>query len=481
MLFTEPAFLFAFLPALLLVYFLSPRSWQNHVLTLFSLFFYAIGEWQFLPWLLGSTAVNYFVALGLDAWKGTRRARVLLALGICVDLSLLLVFKYAGFLTRNLNEVLALVHLRVPVPRFALPLGISFFTFHKISYKIDVARGVAEVRRDPLDLLLYILLFPQLIAGPIVRYHDIAAELVRRTVTRAEFAGGVRRFVIGLGKKMLVANTVALAADRIFALPNGQLTTGVAWLGVVCYTLHIYFDFSGYSDMAIGLARMFGFHFLENFDFPYIARSITEFWRRWHVSLSRWFRDYLYIPLGGNRASPGRTYFNLVVVFFLCGLWHGASWTFVVWGLFHGGVLVIERLGLSGKVAALPRPLAHAYTLLLVMIGWVLFRAESLGQAGAFLRAMAGGGARSAVDGVGYYLDPGVALAIAVGVVGSTPWLPAAAAAWARWRERATRGVPLLGQAATDLAAHVALAGVFVLSILRVASGTYNPFIYFRF
>ena len=363
MLFTEPAFLFFFLPALLVAYFLAPDRARNHVLTLFSLVFYAVGEWQFLPWLLASTGVNYFVALGLAAWKGTRRERPLLAFGICIDLLLLIVFKYAGFFTRNLNEALALLHVPgLPVPAFPLPLGISFFTFHKISYKVDVARGVAEVRRDPLDLLLYILLFPQLIAGPIVRYHDIAAELVRRTIGRSEFAAGVRRFVIGLGKKMLVANTVAVAADRIFAVPGTDLSTGLAWLGVACYTVQIYFDFSGYSDMAIGLARMFGFHFLENFDFPYIATSVTEFWRRWHISLSRWFRDYLYIPLGGNRASPLRTYVNLVIVFFLCGLWHGASWTFVVWGLFHGAVLVVERLGLGAGAGDVAQAVRHVYT-----------------------------------------------------------------------------------------------------------------------
>ena len=294
----------------------------------------------------------------------------------------MIVFKYADFLVGNLNALLGPLRLApLSLPGIALPIGISFFTFQALSYVIDVYRREVPVQRNPFDLGLYIALFPQLIAGPIVRYHDVARQLVERVVTRQGFAYGVERFVVGLGKKVLIANTLAVQADLIFAIPADQLTAPVAWFGLVCYTLQIYFDFSGYSDMAIGLGYMFGFRFLENFSHPYVAQSITEFWRRWHISLSTWFRDYLYVPLGGNRGSALRTYRNLVLVFFLCGLWHGASWSFVVWGLLHGFLLVIERMGLGRLMARWPRALRHAWTLFFVMIAWVFFRADSLPQA----------------------------------------------------------------------------------------------------
>ncbi|WP_224240217.1 MBOAT family O-acyltransferase [Hyalangium gracile] len=483
MLFTEPAFLFLFLPVLLALYFLSPSRASNVIITLASLLFYAIGEWAFLPWLLASTALNYVVAIGLEALQGSRWRKPLLALGIATDLALLVVFKYATLFTESLNGLLAAVDAgQLPVPQIPLPLGISFFTFHKISYKIDVYRGVAQVRRNPMDLLLYILLFPQLIAGPIVRYHDIAQELVRRTIRWTDFSEGVRRFILGMGKKMLIANTVALVADRIFALPADQLSTGLAWLGVVCYTLQIYFDFSGYSDMAIGLARMFGFHFLENFNFPYISTSITEFWRRWHISLSRWFRDYLYIPLGGNRGSPLRTYANLVIVFLLCGLWHGANWTFLAWGAFHGAMLVIERLGLLEKLERVPRPLRHVYTLLLVMVGWVLFRADSLAQAGVFLRAMVGLGAAGGVEHtVARYLDDAVIVALIAGVLGSGPVWSWFSTRLEQLRAKARGLAQGLTGVAMAVGSNAALVAILLASCTQIASDTYNPFIYFRF
>src|SRR5258708_9332735 len=345
MLFTEPAFLFAFLPATLALYFLAPTRWRNAVLAFASLAFYAFGEPRFLPFLVVSIALGYVFAIWIERTRATPRGRAVLALAIALDLLLLVVFKYASWIADNVDRAVAALGLgHLPVPSILLPLGISFFTFHKISYEVDVYRGVTRAQRHPLTLGVYFLFFPQLIAGPIVRYHDIAAQLVSRVVTRGAFADGIRRVIIGLAKKVIVANTVAVVADGIFKIPDGQLTTPVAWLGVLCYTLQIYFDFSGYSDMAIGLARMFGFRFLENFEHPYASRSITEFWRRWHISLSRFFRDYLYIPLGGNRHGDARTYANLMIVFFLCGLWHGASWAFVAWGLYHGAFLVIERL-----------------------------------------------------------------------------------------------------------------------------------------
>lgn len=483
MLFTEPIFLFLFLPALLAVYFAAPERSRNLILTFSSLIFYAAGEYHFLGWLLGSIALNYWIAIGLDKYRGTRYSLPLLYGGIASDLALLIVFKYADFIVANANHLLSLMHLRThSLPGLALPLGISFFTFHKISYKIDVYRGTAEVRRKPLDLMLYILLFPQLIAGPIVRYHDIADQLIKRQLDWSVFAEGVRRFVIGLGKKMIIANTVALPADTIFALPTHELTPGLAWLGIVCYTLHIYFDFSGYSDMAIGLGKMFGFHFLENFHYPYIATSITEFWRRWHISLSRWFRDYLYIPLGGNRGSAFRTYCNLIIVFFLCGLWHGASWSFIAWGLFHGLFLVIERLGVSRLLERVPRALAHAYTMLVVVVGWVFFRADSLTQARAFLKALLGFAQGSGVAfHTGLYLNTELLLVLFIGLLGSLPLAPALS----RWINRssdeaetqAVTGLAVFGKTAELLF----LIAVFLYATMLIAAGTYSPFIYFRF
>ena len=483
MLFTHPFFLFFFLPAVLGIYYLAPRKARNAVLSLASLIFYASGEWGFVGWLVASVAVNYWIGRGIERTRGRPWSKRLLALGLVSDLALLVVFKYAGFLTENLNGVLPVLGLaELRVPKLLLPLGISFFTFHKISYKVDVYRGVAEAKKAPLDLALYILLFPQLIAGPIVRYHEIAGELVRRSYRREDFAEGVRRFVTGLGRKMIVANPAGQCADRIFALPTYELTTGVAWLGLVCYTVQIYFDFAGYSDMAIGLARMFGFHFPENFNYPYISTSITEFWRRWHMSLSRFFRDYLYIPLGGNRRSPRRTYANLATVFFLCGLWHGASWNFVIWGMLHGGLLVAERAGFAKVLDRLPRVVRHAYALFAVMLAWVFFRTNTWFDALAYLAALFGSAQGDRIAQYpALYLNHELLLALVIGVGGATPVL-----AWLRQaaeRVSAAPGSALRNASAATLAfGEVGVfAGILVYSIMLSAAGTYNPFIYFRF
>jgi alginate O-acetyltransferase complex protein AlgI len=365
-----------------------------------------------------------------------------------------------------------------------LPIGISFFTFQALSYVIDVYRGTVPAQRNPFHFGLYVSLFPQLIAGPIVRYADVAGQILERTVTREGFARGVQRFIIGLGKKMLIANTLASSADRVFALPAGELTLAAAWLGVVCYALQIYFDFSGYSDMAIGLGRMFGFDFLENFHYPYVARSVTEFWRRWHLSLSTWFRDYVYHPLGGNRQGRARTYANLLIVFFLCGLWHGASWTFIVWGLFHGAFLVLERLGLSRALERAWLPVRHAYTLLVVLVGWVFFRADSLAQAMLFLEAMVGLGAAGLSSMATLeYATLETVLVMMVAIPAATPLLPAlqdrANALLEDCRQRSWPVWPI--EIAYHGAGTLGLAALFLLSACTLAAGTYNPFIYFRF
>jgi alginate O-acetyltransferase complex protein AlgI len=518
MLFTEPTFLFLFLPVLLGLYYVTPelpvspklaRSGSeggklgptyarmhgpaNWLLVIASVIFYAKGGGSFTWLILASIAFNYRMAIAVDRARDTRprRAKLILLAAVAVNLTVLGIFKYANFFLSNVNAVLgAFGSNGFAVADVLLPIGISFFTFHAISYVVDVYRRDASAQKSPVDAALYLLLFPQLIAGPIIRYRDIADQLARRVSTLDDFALGVRRFVIGLGKKVLIANTVALPADRIFQMPAEQLSFGHAWLGVLCYTLQIYFDFSGYSDMAIGLGRMFGFRFPENFRWPYIADSVQDFWRRWHISLSTWFRDYLYVPLGGNRVGPVRTYLNLVTVFFLCGLWHGASWTFVVWGVFHGMFLVIERLGASRRVfqgdSTLRGALRHAYTLLVVMIGWVFFRADTLTFAFAYLKSMAGlGTAAPTAFSLSWYLTPEMWLALAAGAIGSLPVVPAIA----RWAENPAKAGSHDRSGSDnrrwlpgfEAAAIVALAAILVVSIMQVAARSYSPFIYFRF
>jgi alginate O-acetyltransferase complex protein AlgI len=479
MLFSSPTFLFAFLPLLLGLHALCPRALRNVLLFLASMLFYAWGEPRISLVMLASIGLNWGLGLALERARTQAARRGCVLLATLVNLGLIGVFKYANFLWHQLGLLWAALGGQAaswprldPIP---LPIGISFFTFQAFSYVLDVYRRQANVQKNPLDFGLYIALFPQLIAGPIVRYKDVAAQIVRRQVTLEGFSHGVQRFVVGLGKKMLIANVVAEQADRIFALDPAHLTGPVAWLGTLCYTLQIYFDFSGYSDMAIGLGLMFGFRFLENFDYPYIARTITDFWRRWHVSLSTWFRDYLYIPLGGNRRGRARTYLNLVLVFFLCGLWHGAAWNFVIWGLYHGAFLVFERAAWGDSRGSRLGVLGHVYTLLVVMVGWVFFRAENLGAALEHLRAMAGlGRGDGRIAPASLFVDPLVWTAIGAGVLGSMPWLRSLG----RWRERRAAGALA---ASLEWGELLALAVLFVLSCSMLSAGTYNPFIYFRF
>ena len=347
MLFPEPAFLFFFLPVLLVLYQASPGFLRNALLTIASLAFYAVGEKLYSAIMFASIFLNWWIGLRVGSATSPNGKRNWLTVGVAGNLALLGFFKYANFLVDNLNDGLSLVGVpEISIGQVHLPIGISFYTFQAMSYLIDVARGT-KPQRSLLNVALFISLFPQLIAGPIVRYGMISGQLTDRLRTSRLFNDGVRRFIVGLAKKTIIANAMALPADRIFGLEPQELTTPLVWLGMIAYTLQIYFDFSGYSDMAIGLGRMFGFHFPLNFRYPYAARDITDFWRRWHISLSSWFRDYLYIPLGGNRGSEWKTYRNLLIVFLLCGLWHGASWLFVAWGLYHGAFLIIERMGLG--------------------------------------------------------------------------------------------------------------------------------------
>ena len=478
MVFASPIFLFLFLPLVLAAYFALPRRWGNGVLLVASLVFYVWGEGAMVALVLASVAFNWIMGgrIGDVADPASRRRWLALAVG--GNLVLLAAFKYANFFAANLNVVLGgLGWGTIALAAIPLPLGISFFTFHSISYLIDIYRRNASAQRSVGNYALYIMLFPQLIAGPIIRYKDIAIQITQRERHCADVAEGVRRFIIGLGKKVLIANTLGEVADRIFGIAPHDLNTPTAWLGIVCYTLQIYFDFSGYSDMAIGLMRVFGFRVLENFNYPYIAQSIREFWRRWHISLSNFFRDYLYIPLGGNRRGTVRAYVNLIVVFLLCGLWHGANWTFIVWGVWHGVFLVLEHAGLGGALERAWRPLRHAYALIAVVGGWVLFRCDTLSHAGAYYSALVGNGpATHSLHPLAMYLDPLVAATLTMAVIGSMP-IGRALATAAQKVSLTQRGV---AQAAA-VGEYAWLALVLVASCAYLAAGTYNPFIYFRF
>ncbi|MDH4230112.1 MAG: MBOAT family protein [Nitrospirota bacterium] len=488
MVFSSTVFLFLFLPLVLVLYAMAPRQAKNPVLLAASLVFYAWGEMFFVSVMVLSISANYLCGLLLEQYRDGPGARRALALGVAANLLLLGTFKYANFLTDNLNALRGSMGLTpLHLDPVHLPIGVSFFTFQAISYLIDVYRREEPVRHDPWHVALYISMFPQLIAGPIVRYHHVARQLVERTVFLDDFAYGARRFIVGLGKKVLLANPLGAAADQVFALPGAELTPSLAWFAVVCYTLQIYFDFSGYSDMAIGLGRMFGFSFPENFNYPYISRSIREFWRRWHISLSTWFRDYLYLPLGGNRKGPGRTALNLLTVFFLCGLWHGASWNFVIWGLLHGAFLGLERSPLGRLLGRTWAPVQHLYTLLVVMVAWVFFRIETLSATLTHLAAMVGFAHGTGTQSVGLFLTGEVGFALLAGAVAATPVAP--------WLARklghtgttpkqpghaptiTTGNAPLALLWGTDLVLLVML----VLSAAALAAGTYNPFIYFRF
>ena len=457
MIFSSAEFLFLFLPCVLLVYynpFFRGRRFRNIFLLLVSLFFYAWGEPVNVVLLLASIAANWFFGRMVEG-EGPRR-RFWLWAAVVLNLAGLFIFKYLGFVCRNLGA------LGLPMPEIdlALPIGISFYTFQAMSYVIDVYRRRSPAQRSVLDVGLYVSFFPQLIAGPIVRYETIAQEIHGRRETWEDFRSGVPRFIAGLGKKVILSNNMAILADAAFdTLPS--LSAPMAWLGAVAYGLQIYFDFSGYSDMAIGMGRMFGFHFLENFDRPYLATSITDFWRRWHISLSTWFRDYVYIPLGGNRVSAGRHLFNLFVVWLLTGIWHGANWTFLLWGLGYFLLLMAEKYGhIDRRLGVLRRP----WTLFWVLMLWVLFRAENVAAAGDYFAALFTGGRGDINDFLYYFGNMKFYLAAAVACC--LPW------------DKLWRRVPEAPRACLSAAGSVA---VLLLVLTYVVGSTYNPFIYFNF
>lgn len=472
MVFSSLEFLLGFLPCLLVIYFIIPakvRWLRNLVLLAFSLFFYQWGADQLVLLMVASILVNYLGGL----MAGRRDHPVLAKFGVwfaaVLGLGLLGWFKYAGFLAQTVCDL----GFAIPVPHITLPIGISFFTFQGLSYVIDVYRGDAPTQKNPLDVELYVALFPQLVAGPIVRYTTVMEDITHRRETLDEFAAGVTRFCFGLAKKMVIANAMGQIADGVFNQTAANLDPGLAWVGALAYTFQIYFDFSAYSDMAIGLGRMFGFHFLENFNYPYISKSVTEFWRRWHISLSTWFRDYVYIPLGGNRCVKWKHVRNITVVWLLTGLWHGAAWTFILWGVWFCLLLLGEKFLWGGVLNKTPALVRHGYTMLAVVISWVLFRSVDLPQAWAYLGAMFGQTTGLAQDGqAAYYLLeywPEWLLAI----VASLPvkgWL----------QEKLKQGGNL-GQTILIWAPKGLALGLLGLSYLKLVTSSFNPFIYFQF
>ena len=467
MVFSTPIFLFCFLVLTLLVYYLVPRGLRNVVLLCSSLFFYFWGERVFVLIMLLSTAIDYTHGLLVERCQkngNDKGARWAVASSVIFNLALLFFFKYWDFIASSLQAV-GLTFM--PVLNTHLPIGISFYTFQTMSYTIDVYRGDARAQRNIINFGTFVTLFPQLIAGPIIKYKDLGDQIDSRTYSSERFASGVQIFMVGLGKKLLIANNVGMLWDTYKAMAPGELTVAGAWLGVLAFTFQIYFDFSGYSDMATGLGRMLGFEFLANFNYPYISKSITEFWRRWHISLSTWFREYLYIPLGGNRCSKPRWMFNLLVVWAATGIWHGASWNYLLWGLYFFVLLMMEKFFLLNLLKKAPALVGHVYTLFFVLVSWAIFGLENFTQLTAYLKVMFGLGGVPLINGeLGYYLSSYLPI-LCVAALASTPL-----------------GVSLYRRGSVrvqQVACTVLVVAGLVVCTAYLVDGTYNPFLYFRF
>ena len=467
MLFSSIPFLYYFLPVVLIVYFIVPKQLKNAWIMLSSFFFYGWGEPKFLIIMIASIAQGYVFGLLIEKFRDRKNlSRLFMILSCVVGLGLLAYFKYVDFFISSFNQISGLA---LPLVGIALPIGISFFTFQIVSYDIDVYRGDVAAQKNPIYLAAYISMFSQLIAGPIVRYSDIAAQLQTRTNSIERFSLGIRRFMIGLSKKMLVANILGELVSDFKASDDKSVL--YFWLYAVAYTLHIYFDFSGYSDMAIGLGRIMGFDFVENFNYPYIAASITDFWRRWHISLSTWFRDYVYIPLGGNRVKKARWIFNIFVVWFLTGLWHGAAWNFAVWGLLYAVLLMFEKL-IGLKFLKKTKVISHVYTMLFVILGFVIFDAASLSDAFSYIGSMFGAGGYPLVSEEALYALRSYAVVFIIGIIGATPLAKNLIA-----KVRTASGAQL----ALNIAEPVVLVALLAVCTAYMVDGAFNPFLYFRF
>lgn len=458
MVFSSITFLFYFLPLVLLFYYIVPYKFKNFILLIFSLIFYAYGEPIYIFIMIFSCIVDYTNALIIDKYRNTYKAKLALISSIVINLSLLGFFKYSDFFISIVNNT---TNSNIDLLNIALPIGISFYTFQTMSYTIDVYRNEAPVQRNIISLSTFVTLFPQLVAGPIVRYSDISYDLNHRTHNFNKFYEGIYRFIIGLCKKVILANNLGLIWYSIKNTPFNTLSIATSWLGIICFTLQIYFDFSGYSDMAIGLGKIFGFEFLENFNFPYISKSITEFWRRWHISLGIWFRDYVYIPLGGNKCSKSRWFFNIFVVWFLTGLWHGASFNFILWGLYFGVILVIEKLFLLNLLKKLPNFISHIYVIFLVIIGFVLFEIDTLSGVLNYLSSMFNFNNTLVDNTFLYYLVPNISLII-FAIIASTPIVKNILDKYIYIRI-------------------IALLFGMILSTAFLVDASFNPFLYFRF
>lgn len=482
MLFTSLIFIVCYLPAVLILYYTvlrKHRKLQNMFLLLASLGFYAWGEPKFVFLLMLSIVVNWLFGLDVARHRDNpARSKWILFFMVAFNLSILYIFKYLMFTIDNINRFLG---TDFTVSKIVLPIGISFFTFHAISYVIDIYRGKAEVQKNLFHVGLYIVFFPQLVAGPILRYSVIAGQIMGRRETFEDFSQGVCRFLKGFAKKILLANNFALIADTAFSMPDSELSVTFAWLGAAAYTLQIYFDFSGYSDMAIGLGKMFGFHFPENFNYPYIAKSTSEFWRRWHISLGTWFRDYVYIPLGGSRVESGRRLiFNLFVVWSLTGLWHGASWTFICWGLLYFLSISLEKitdfenLGAGSTAAAAVK---HVYTMLLVIFGWVLFRASTIGEAAAYLKTMLLLNGARFLDGNTMVFLAENKVFLILGILFSMP----VSKVFSNWYEKKRNSGSSILNGTVTVIYPAAMMLLFLIAMSYIVKGSYNPFIYFNF
>ena len=467
MIFSGMPFLYYFFPLVLIPYFLAPKKIKNVVLLVASLLFYYYGEAGYVLLLLFSSATDYIIGLIIEKNRGTNKMRIALGFSIAINLLVLGFFKYSDFIIENIN---ALLGTSIPMLFISLPLGISFFTFQTMSYTIDVYRGSVKADKNPLNFAMYVTMFPQLVAGPIIRYNTVAAEVQERTHSFDNFAYGVGRFVLGLGKKVLIADALGSLSGAM--LGAGTQSVLSQWLAIFAYVLQIYFDFSGYSDMAIGLGRMFGFHFLENFNYPFIASSISDFWRRWHISMGTWFREYLYIPLGGNRVSTLKWVRNIFIVWFCTGLWHGADWNFIIWGLYFGVLLTLEKLFLGKLVAKLPAVLRHVYTLFFVFFSFVIFYIESLPDLFSHLGGMLGLSGLPLLDAEALYYLRSYALLIIAACVGATPLLKKSAGALMKSK---------LGSKASIVLEPAFYAVLLIIVTGYIVDSTFSPFLYFRF
>ena len=470
MIFSSLFFIFVFLPLMLLIYYIVPWKIKNIVILFFSLIFYAWGEPVYIILMIFSILINFVTGLELEQYRLENRLnkrRLTLIFNIAANLGILGFFKYYGFFVENLNQILP---FDIPYKELALPVGISFYTFQTLSYIIDLYWGKVEVQKNLVNFAVYVTMFPQLIAGPIVRYSDVARQLASRTLSVVKFGEGWAWFLRGLGKKVLFANNIGMLYDTIAALPGNETTVVTAWLGAIAYTFQIYFDFGGYSDMAIGLGKMLGFDFIKNFDYPYICKSITEFWRRWHISLSTWFREYVYIPLGGNRVSSLKHMRNIMVVWLLTGFWHGAAWNFMLWGIYYGVLLLIEKYLLKDILPKFPRVCQHIYAMVLVIIGWVFFFSPSVGAAFGYIGRMFGIGAAGFINGAALYYIKNYGIVLLLMIFFCGPF------AYSKYKER------VFGKGGYRLYASVALyVALFIIVIAFLVNATYNPFLYFRF